>query len=200
MSAENESVCVAVESGRDRVRRLLIAPLQGAGMRFKKGAKNEQGQLDQIVDDLTYMSDQGLADVRLSLRTKGQGVDRCFWPARVTILALAELREARPLSELPSLLRWFASDAGRRADDAGRLVAEYWFWTKNKRPPLHAQELKQISDRAAGHAAKLALLEERDKRGRLDDPSDQVWLSRYIERRAYVSGLVSAKQEERQDG
>jgi hypothetical protein len=111
VSAENESVCVAGESDRDRVRRLLLAPLQTGGMRFKR----EQRQLDQIGDDLAYLSDAALVDVRLSLRTKGQGTDRCFWPARVTILLLAETRQARPLNELPSLLRWFAFNAGKRA-------------------------------------------------------------------------------------
>jgi hypothetical protein len=194
VSAENESVCVAAESGRDRVRRLLIAPLQGAGMRFKKGAKNEKGQLDQIADDLTYMSDQGLADVRLSLRTKGQGADRCFWPARVTILSLAETRQARPLKELPSLLRWFASDAGKRAFDEGRLVAEYGFWTRNKRPPVHLHEFKSIKERAEIQEAKFERLKDRDGRGVLVDPADCAWLDGYRKRRAYVAGLVIDRQ------
>lgn len=194
MSAENESVCVAGETGRDRVRRLLLAPLQVGGMRFKRGAKDEQRQLDQIADDLAYLSDAALVDVRLSLRTKGQGADRCFWPARVTILSLAETRQARPLNELPSLLRWFASSAGKRARDEGKLVAEYWFWTRNKRPPVHPQEFKAIKARAAVQASKLSGLEDRDARGVLTDPADRRWLEGYKERRAYVAGLVDAEQ------
>jgi hypothetical protein len=114
----------------------------------------------------------------------------------VTILSLAETRQPRPLNELPSLLRWFASNAGKRARDEGRLVAEYWFWTRNKRPPVHPQEFKAIKDRAELQASKLSRLEEREARGVLGDPADRRWLDGYKERRAYVTGLVSGTEKE----
>jgi len=180
------------ESKRDRVRRLLIAPLQADGFRFRKNVAVEkvQGKLDQLADDLGYLSDAALADLRVSLRTKGAGADKCFWPERVTVLALAQARQPRPLEELPGILSWFASAAGREALLVDRLVAEYQFWTRSTRPPLNDGEWRGVEAKAAEMRSRLDLLEDRERRGVLRDEADGRWLDGYRKRRAYVAGLV----------
>ena len=77
MTAENESVCASGETGRDRVRRLLLAPLQAGGMRFKRGTKDEQRQLDQIADDLAYLSCMPWLDYT-SINNALPGPDDCI--------------------------------------------------------------------------------------------------------------------------
>jgi hypothetical protein len=187
---------VTEESKRGRVRRLLIDPLESDGFRFSKrvDAKAGRAALDRIADDLAYMTDAGLTGLRVSLRTKGEGAQRCFWPAVATILGFAEAFEKRPLSELPALLRWFASVAGEGAQMGDRLVAEYWFWVQNKRPPVNDRDRKVVLDKADKLRRRVELARDRARRNALNDPDEVLFLRRYDERLAYVEGLVGKKE------
>jgi hypothetical protein len=182
----------AAETKRDRVRRLLIDPLKADGFRFAKGvtAEDAMTRLDRLADDLAYLKDDGLIALRFSLRTKGEGAARCFWPTPATVLGLAESFQRRPLDELPALLRWFASAAGGAALLGDRLVAEYWFWTMHKRPPVKPLDKRVVSEKAEDWRRRVELAKDRIARGHSIPDDDAQWLEWYQSKVAYVEGLV----------
>lgn len=184
---------ISTESARGRVRRLLINPLIADGFRKRRetDADKHHADLDRIADSLTYMTDEGLQRLRLVLATKGEGSAKHFWPCYASVMGLAELVESRPLEELPELLRWFVSAAGRAALDAGRHVVEYEFWKKHKRPPF-PQERARIDAQAAEWNSKVERLREflADRPGRVW-PQDRQWLDWYEAQDRYVRGLIN---------
>lgn len=191
----------ATETKRDRVRRLLIDPLKADGFRFPKGvnAEDAKTRLDRLADDLAYMTDDGLSALRVSMRTKGEGAARCFWPMPATVLGLAESFQSRPLAELPQLLRWFASAAGGAALLGDRLAAEYWFWNQNKRPPVKPMDKKVVDQKAAEWRRRVELAEDRLARGHSIPEDDARWLDWYRGRVKYIEGLVHKSNEVTED-
>lgn len=182
------------ESKRDRVRRLLIAPLAEDGMRFKHGTPPEKQRslLDRVADDLAYMSDDGLIALREWMRCHGEGAERCFWPSPVGIISAAERFEQRPLEELPASRRWFASAAGRAALKGNRLVAEYRFWQKYKRPPTDPRDQEAVARRAAEWASKAERIQDRIGRGLPPLHDDAGWLDWYNAQHERARALVEA--------
>ncbi len=191
----------ATETKRDRVRRLLIDPLKADGFRFAKGvtAEDAKTRLDRLADDLAYLKDDGLDALRVSLRTKGEGAARCFWPAPATVLGLAESFQRRPLDELPALLRWFASAAGGAAVLGDRLVAEYWFWTMHKRPPVKPMDKKMVADKAGEWRRRVELAKDRIARGHTMPDDEAQWLQWYQGKVTYVEGLVGNRSDVSED-
>jgi hypothetical protein len=181
------------ESKRGRVRRLLIDPLTEEGFRFPHRSDPEANKkfLNRLADGMAYLSDRGLAVLRASLRTKGEGSSRCFWPSYITIDALAEHIEHRPLEQIPGLLSWFTSKAGAEAIAADRLVSEFKFWTDNKRPPMSDHEKRFVADRASQWNQRARSTRDRINRGMqpLYDYGD--WLEGYDARRTYIEGLIA---------
>jgi hypothetical protein len=189
------------ETKRDRVRRLLIDPLRADGFRFARGVTSEDAKtrLDRLADDLAYLKDDGLDALRVSLRTKGEGAARCFWPAPATVLGLAESFQRRPLDELPALLRWFASAAGGAAVLGDRLVAEYWFWTMHKRPPVKPTDKKVVADKAEEWRRRVELAKDRIARGHTMPDDEAQWLQWYQGKVTYVEGLVGNRSDVSED-
>ncbi|WP_300009721.1 hypothetical protein [uncultured Roseobacter sp.] len=186
------------ETKRDRVRRLLIAPLAEDGMRFKHGTPQDRQkhQLDRLADDLGYMTDAGLLALRDWMRSHGDGSNRCFWPATVAVISTAECFEPRPLEELPALRRWFASAAGRAALEGNRLVAEYEFWRKFKRPPVQPRDKEAVARRAAEWATKAERVRDRVARGLSPLHDDAAWLDWYNSVTERAQALVAADRED----
>lgn len=185
------------EGARARVRRLLIDPLAEDGFRFKRGTDPEvaKKRLAQMADDLTYLSDRSLGILRASLRTKGEGEAKCFWPVRATVLGLAEALEPRPLEDMPSICSWFASKAGREALQAKRHIAEFLFWQRRKRPPLTDSEWRLVTSNAEERNRLYALFAERKERGLTLLPEDRDFMERYERLDAKVRGLIEAHGE-----
>lgn len=186
------------EGKRDRVRRLLIVPLAEDGMRFRHGtpADKQKQMLDRLADDLSYMSDAGLLALREWMRSHGDGASKSFWPVPVAVITTAESFEPRPLEELPALRRWFASAAGRAALDGNRLVAEYEFWRKFKRPPVQPRDRDAVARRAAEWLSKAERIEDRLARGLAPLHDDADWLEWYLSTTARAKALVVAKVED----
>lgn len=187
----------ATETKRDRVRRLVLHPLIADGMRFRHGTAEDvqRKHLDRLADELSYMSDKGLEAVRIWMRSHGDGAQRTFWPSMVAVLSTAEAFEPRALEELPALARWFGSEAGRAALAGDRLVAEFLFWQKFKRPPVAAQEKAKVAARAADWSRRVTLIEERVARGLSPLYDDEEWLRWYRSIEARVKALVDQRGE-----
>lgn len=186
------------ETKRDRVRRLFIRPMQDLGWRKPGNVKSERHAEDlvKLADDLGYMSDQGLDRLVACMRHRGEGKGRDAWPPRARIIAFAELIEARPIEDMPALLRWFRSEAGRRAEMADRLVEEYGFWQRHKRPPQTPADLRQIDERRAANARRAELIEDRRGRGVPVDPQDHAWMRAYQDRLYWLRDIVAGDAEE----
>jgi len=167
------------ETKRDRVRRLLIDKLKSDGMRFERGTpvEDQKRRLDRMADDLSYMTDERLGWLRDCLKTKGEGSRRNFWPSRITVLGYAEQAQPRPLEDWPGLKGWFVSAAGQVAiGTPGRLLAEFKFWTKHKRPPVRSYELEAVAREAKQISARRETLVSRRDRNVLTDAEDIRWL------------------------
>ncbi|NVK57312.1 MAG: hypothetical protein HWE26_17045 [Alteromonadaceae bacterium] len=179
------------ETKRDRVRRLLLTPLAEMGFRWKRGTTDEDGRkrLDRVADDLAYLTDQNLDRLFLALQDKGEGSARCFWPEHATFVAYAQLAQPRPLSEMPGIASWFGSEAGRRAEEEGKLVAELRFWTVKRRPPMNDAERRRIAERAAEMRDRVARLCDKLDRGWSILPADAEWLAAYRRDEAAAQAL-----------
>lgn len=201
MSSEAEAGTVADvpedETRRDRVRRLFINPMTDLGWRKPANVKIDQHaeNLNRLADDLAYLGDEGFARLRAALRGKGDGKLRDAWPPRARIIAFAELVEPRPIMELPAMLRWFRSEAGRQAEAAGRLVEEYAFWCRHKRPPRGPGEYRSVADRAEANRHRAEVITDRVDRGVALDPEDHDWMRRYQDRLYQLRELVRGGAE-----
>jgi hypothetical protein len=182
------------ETKRDRVRRILLDPLRDNGFRFKRGVSEEEAcsRLNAIADDLAYMSDDGLKALRVSMRFKGEGASRTFWPSRASFIGFAEAFERSPLEEAPALLRWFASVEGPKALAGGIHVAQYLFWTRNKRPPMSPADRKAVEDHAAQIADRAMRVRDKLDRGVEPFADDTHWYVRFLETEARVRGYIEA--------
>lgn len=183
------------ETKRGRVRSALMT----LGFRHPKGVSPEDGKrrLDRICDDLAYLSDESLRRVVGALRTKGEGASRCFWPERATFLAYAEIAQPRALEDAPGVASWFASAAGDAALSDGRLVAEFHFWERAKRPPLSNGERMVVEREADEMRSRLRRAEVAPV---LDDAQ---WLAWYRAMEARALALVEAARRgdaQRQSG
>ena len=188
------------ETKRDRVRRLLIGPLQEAGFRHpaKSDAAKNQAELDRIADSLAYLNDRDLGRMRALLLTKGEGSARHFWPSYATIMGFAEACRPRPLEAVPELLGWFRSRAGEAALAGDRLVAEYLFWEKLKRPPIYPQDKARVAERAAEWSSRAERIRERQSRPDRGVMADDVeWLAWYDALHTRVAAIVAEGSEAR---
>lgn len=190
------------ESARGRVKRIVISPLVEAGMRFRRGtdAEKAQAQLNRICDEISYASDTTLAAIRVWAEANGEGSERCFWPTPISFISVAHAFEPRPLEELPVLASWFGSSAGPEAREAGRLVAEYQFLVKRRRPPLNDVERRAIVTRAADLARRFELTSDRIARGVRIDDDDQAFMAWHRKISAHAEALVDAGQRKRRTG
>ncbi|QQA43943.1 hypothetical protein [Pelagovum pacificum] len=181
------------ETKRDRVRRLLLEPL-GFRKSANVTAERQKAILDQVCDELAYLSDEGLARVREALQAKGQGKARDCWPELASFRAYAEMAEPRPIEELPALRRWFGSIEGPKAINERTLV-ETWVWfQRHKRPPVTPADRRQVFERSERNRRKLTIIEERIAAGREVDAEDRDWVRRYREKRDYLEQLVEQER------
>ncbi|WP_121068598.1 hypothetical protein [Chachezhania antarctica] len=192
------------ETNRGRVRRILIQPLREAGMRLsrRKGeppaglADRERRFLDQLCDDLGYCTEPTLRAVLAWAKVSGEGQGRCYWPARVGFLQSAQRIQPLPLEELPELASWFGSRAGPEAQAAGRILGEFLFIQKYRRPPVSDDERRTVGLRGAELADEQMRLRDRADTGRADtsDRARLGWLDD-VERRAV--DLIEAGEAKR---
>lgn len=203
MTASDQPIIDApVETNRDRVRRLLLAPL---GFRFKAGTDADEGRktLDRIADDVAYLDDGELAALRGVVQTKGEGTSKVFWPSVATFRGWAEAVRPRPLAELPALVSWFGSVEGPRARENGTLVA-LWGWFEAKKVPPYKPEMRAaVAQRAAEYDRRLTIIADRRARGVFNpasnarDADDHAFGRWYAERAEFVDEVLTIIQEQK---
>lgn len=193
----SEEQTLQAETKRDRVRRILVAPLQAGGMRFRRGTPEDRQRdyFTRLCDELAYLGDEALAAVQAWAKRHGDGEQRCFWPPLVAMISTAEAYQCRPLEEVPKIAGWFRSVAGARARAEGRLVAELKFWERFKRPPINDREHARIAERAAEWTRRVQLAEEKLDRGVEPGGEERAFLRWYRELELRAERLVQEGEE-----
>ena len=76
------------ETNRARVRRLFIDPLVKEGMRFKHhtSAEDQRRKLDQMADDLGYLSDESLRVMAACMRRSSTPMDSVRTSSRMAFI------------------------------------------------------------------------------------------------------------------
>jgi hypothetical protein len=184
------------ETNRDRVRRLLFAPL---GFRWPKGHDAERGRaaLDALADELGYMSDEALAVLARMMRVHGQGSARCFWPDRASFLGFAHLVQPLPLTEDPKLLSWFASIEGQRMVAEGTLVETYRYFERRRVPPATPEARRVVEAEAREAARRLEVIDGKRRYGVEIAAAERDWELQYLGLRARLEEMVRIEAEKR---
>lgn len=186
---ESEALKETKESNRARVRRLLLGPL---GFRSPKGtpAEAEREMLDAVADELAYLTDDDLGVLARVMAPHGTGSAKCFWPDRASFTGFAHMVRARPLTEDPKLLRWWASIEGQRMVQAGTLVETYQYFERHRAPPVKSGAMARIADEAHDNARRLTVAEEKERLGIALPAEELAWRQWYLGRREYLTQLV----------
>ncbi|GGG59840.1 hypothetical protein GCM10011415_02260 [Salipiger pallidus] len=178
MTAEQTST---TETKRDRVRRLLIAPLTDWGFRKPGDVREERHKkfLTDLADGLAYLSDEQLVTLRNFLKYRGEGKDKRGWPRMATIVPLAEIVAPRSLEEIPVIASWFGSARGPKAYAEGTLVAEFLYLEKFKRPPHKDGEWRMVRSKAQSLDSDRRVRSDRERRGvaSADDLQFLTWIN-----------------------
>ena len=159
------------EANRDRVRRLLFVPL-GFRHPAKLTEADGRARLDQIADELGYMTDDALAALARMLRVHGQGSARNWWPDRATFVGFAHLVQPLPLEQDPKLLSWFASVEGQRMVQDGTLVETYRYLQDRRVPPATPEARRLVATRAAEAQRAVKITREKQAAGYGVSPDD----------------------------
>jgi len=195
----DDGTAADTETKRARVRRLLIEPAQRRGMRFPKRMAEEERRktLVRLCDAVAYLDDAALAALADWVRSHGDGADRSFWPPVVGIISIAEAICPRPLEEAPGVASWFGSRAGPAAVAENRLVAEFLFWERFKRPPMSDRDKAGVARQAAEMRGDAHRIEDQLRRGVEPGAERREFLRWYREIEARALALVKAGEEKR---
>lgn len=187
------------ETKRDKVRRLLFAPL---GFRHRREVAEEDGQrwLDALADDLGYMGEDRLRALAELMQGHGEGTARHFWPDRPTFIAFAEVIEPRPLDQLPAICSWFGSVEGPRAIADGTLVETWLYIQRTKKPPVTEQARRLIAERAALSKRRIEVITDRRRAGLSVNLDDLAWECWYLQLQTKCETIVARERTARGHG
>lgn len=185
-----------VETKRDKVRRLVFAPL---GFRHRRERAEEDGRkwLDDLADELGYMSEDRLKALAELMRGQGEGAARNFWPDRATFIGFAEMLEPRPLDQLPAVCSWFGSVEGPRAIEAGTLVETWQYIHRTKKPPYTEQARRVIDEQAAMSKRRIEVIADRRRAGLSVDADALAWERWYLQVQAQCEAIVARERARR---
>lgn len=110
---------------RERVRKLLVEPLQAQGMRKprSRAAEDHQDFLDRLERRLAYLGADHLEALAEVVLRNAEGASRNVWPAEASIVNWAAVLEPPPDRDSRLVQSYLASAAGQRAWDEAPSVA-----------------------------------------------------------------------------
>jgi hypothetical protein len=180
---DSEEHVAAGESGRARVRRVLIGPLVGMGMRRRKGVSEAEQEewLDRLEGRLAYLPEMHLRHLQATIlrhaangEARGGVKARDVWPSEAAILNWAR-DLCLPPPEPPEILGNWMRSASERPDAPGGKVV----WARN---PWEA----------------VALARHLRRTGRAPHPHE--WTAIGREGREYASEFRRLEEAEKADG
>ena len=184
------------EANRDRVRRLLFTPL-GFRHPAKLTEADGRARLDQIADELGYLTDKGLEALARMLRVHGQGTARNWWPDRATFVGWAHVVQPLPLERDPKLLSWFASVEGQRMVQDGTLVETYRYLQERRVPPFTPEARSFVRAAASEANRSIRVIREKQAAGHQVSPDDLRRADLYEAETARLSALVQQLAREK---
>lgn len=175
---------------RDRVRGLLLARLDEAGLRRPRGATVEgwEAVRARLVRQLAYMDDENLKTLADLVLDHAGGRRRDESPSEIVIRSLAHALQAPPFEERRIVRSWLASVEGPQAEAGGYLVELFRFLRRTGRPPL-AFDMARLREEADENRRGVALIRERIDRGTAQ-AADRQWLSAYLADRDAARRLI----------
>lgn len=185
-----------VESGRARVKRVLIVPLEAGGMGRKRGvsAADHEKTLEKIADRLSYMTEDGLKGLAMYLiRMAGE---KNVWPQLNIVLRAAWSMEAPPPRDNDFLLSLMRSRAGEAAL-VGGYALQLYAAARKLGPPPSKYEVLRLREKAQWDRDRKRVIEDRIKRGIVTE-EERGWLDGYLRMSDEAEALIREGIEKRE--
>ena len=176
-------------SGRALVRERLLAPLEGLPRRRGVSAEAHAGDMEKLVDKLSYMTPgalDGLAELVLRISEGKQ------WPQVGLIRAFAMTLETPPPRSSDYAQSLLRSAMGGAAMDGGYAV-ELLRHARRFGPPPQAYVLGRLKDEARDNRRKREGIRQVQEAGRVS-PADQAWLEAWWADFALCQALQGAPE------
>lgn len=180
----------AEESGRARVRRLLVGRVQEAGLVRARGvtAEAHQAAMGKLAEHLAYMSAENLQTLAEVVIDNAGGRSGNEWPAETLVRSWAQALQPAPPQRHRIVTSWLASVEGPKAEAAGHLVELYRFLLLRRVPP-GPYDLRRITEEAAENARRRVLIRDRVARDCATD-EDRRWLAEYLRHEAEARAVI----------
>lgn len=185
-----------LRKGKERVRQLLIEPLEGQGMKRKRTVTVEDHArfLGSICARLAYMTEGNLQALAEVVARYADGPRKDVWPSELTIINNATRLQTPPASQSRLVRTYLQSAAGDAAERGGYLV-ELFAHLKRFGAPPNSYALETIRREADGNARQVEAVTHAREEGRAS-PSDLRWLQDYMAARGLCLDIRAAKVRE----
>lgn len=214
--ADRQSAAGSAETGQDEVgralvRRLLIDPLNSAGLkpeyRPAKRGKDKLGKevpeqvhkaaMEMLLRDLDHMNAENLRTLCDSVLRQATlpGPAQGHWPAAVMIIAWGNGLQLRPFRLHRLVTSWLASVEGPIAEAAGYDVQLLRFLRRHQRPPTEF-DLNECKAQAREDNRLMCLITDRIARGVVQD-LDREWHAAYLADQQLARSIVDRGQDAR---
>lgn len=184
------------ETGRERVRRVLINPLLRQGMR-KQTRMSEPDYSDMLVRLSEKLSHLGEADLRglVPWVTRfAKGKERNQWPDEVGIVAQGYALQPPPPRKNEFVISVLRSRAGARARDMGYLP-ELYMAIAQFGPPFSKYSIDRMEREAAENRAELGRVSKLIDRGTATQERRQ-WMKWYLDHEAAALEIMAGDARE----
>ncbi|WP_066706938.1 hypothetical protein [Celeribacter ethanolicus] len=187
-----------VESGRARVKRVLIGSLEEGGMGRKRGVSvaDHEATMEKLANRLSYMTEDGLKGLAMYLIRMGG--EKNVWPDLNIVLRCAWSMEPPPPRDNDFLMSLMRSRAGEAALTGGYALQLYAA-ARKLGPPPSKYEVQRLRDKAQQDRDRKRVIEDRIKRG-VVTRAEQGWLDGYMRMSAEAEALIREGIERREAG
>lgn len=185
------------ESGRARVRRVLIDPLKDKGMVRHPRMKTEVygAMMERLAVRLAYLSEDQLVGLAETCIRMARGKAGNVWPEEVSILKWAWMRQPPPTSLSDYAASIMRSEMGRRARALGYHV-ELFHLAQRVGPPPGKYQLSKLNEQGDVNRRKIARITDQVERGVRPMEEDRQWLDWYLQKEAECLAIMNARVED----
>ena len=194
--AQDQAPQTGAEGGHDdigklQVRRLLLVPLEQAGLRRGHGITTDAhaARLERIVTALAYMTAPNLITLASLVASNAQGGYKDSWPPEVAVINWGHSLQAPPLRKHSIMTSWLASIEGPKAQAAGHLVELFRHLRRTLLPPTPYQR-RQIEAESDTNRRALARYRERMDADTAN-VDERAWVAAYLRDRASAEAIVA---------
>jgi len=184
------------ETKRDRVRRLLINPLEATGMRKQARMKeaDHAEMLVRLADRIAYLPDLHLKGLVVWCTRNAKGKEGNQWPDEVSIIRQAMFLQSPPPRSCSYVVSVLRSQAGRNARVMGYLTELYMAASKYG-PPFSKLSLERLADQARENTKEVGRVQRAIDRGDATQDRRQ-WLSWYLRHQSEALSIINADEHE----